>query len=125
MEIIEEIDMDEFERNYSIEHIMMAINAAPVGNDCQEYLGFKFHSRYLLNPNDQFSMLTASVDYRRGLIDIWLPSRKHVDRPYDLYKATNCNDDDMLAKGWRNDIKLQSAKLTEQYKTTRARALRV
>lgn len=107
-------DMTEFETNYSIQHIMMAMNAEPVGNDCQDYLGFTFHSRYLLNPNDKYSMVTASVDYCRGLIDICLPNKEHVDRPYDLYKAINCRGDAMLAKRWRSDSLLQKAKFAVQ-----------
>ena len=115
MGIIEEMeDMDAFEKNYSIKHIMYAKNAIPVDNSHQEYLDFQFHSRYLLNPNDQFSSVNVNVDYQKGLIEIYLPNGTVVDRPFKLYEALCCNGDAMKAKNWRTDTLLRNAKIVEQ-----------
>jgi hypothetical protein len=115
MGIIEEHeDMDEFEKKYSVGHIMSAINAVPDGKSIHEYLNFNFHACYLLNQCDQFSRVNVNVDYNKGIIEIHIPGGITLGRPFELYKAINCKGNDDLAKNWRNDTLLQNAKLVEQ-----------
>jgi hypothetical protein len=115
----ENADMDEFERFYSIGHIMSAMYAVPIDTSKQKYINdFEFHPRYQLRQNDPTSTVTINVDHHKGLVTIYLPNKIVLDRPFDLYKILMCKDDKNVAARWRHDARLQDARMREEHPTS-------